>query len=414
MALFVTSFVMPRTPTHICFLQFLLTHLGQVKTRLLASTATFVLLACSGEASTAPQPTVSFNQLTAGFWHSCGLTAGGQAFCWGLGDNGRLGTGDTSMRTSPAPVKGGLSFTKITAGGNHSCGLTSTGAAYCWGNNSYGELGTGDSSPHFEPTPVVGGHTFIAIGAGEDFTCALTASGAAYCWGHNGAADLGVDTLDYGAHPVPLLVVDTLQFTALSAGSHHTCALTNGGAAYCWGSGAFGEIGNGRTLPGFVPAAVAGGLVFGSIGAGDNHSCGLTTSGAGYCWGTDQSGELGNGQAGEFVIDSNPVAVGGGFSFTQLGANGLHSCAITATGGLYCWGGDVHGELGHGAIGTDSLPQAVSGGLTFKSVSPGFLHTCGLTVAGVAYCWGLNSQAELGIGVLGPDLTVPGRVANQP
>jgi alpha-tubulin suppressor-like RCC1 family protein len=379
-----------------------------------ATTGALILIACSGQTSTAPPPTVTFNLLAAGVWHTCGLTPAGQAFCWGLGDNGRLGSGDTVTRTSPTPVKGGLVFTAITAGGNHSCGLTAAGTAYCWGYNYSGELGTGDRLPRLVPTAVTGGHTFTTVSAGDDFTCGLTAAGAAYCWGHNGAADLGVDTIDFDPHPTPLLVVDSLNLTTIATGSHHTCAIGSGGAAYCWGSGAFGEIGNGHTSPGLVPTAVTGGLAFLSIGAGDNHSCGLTTGGAAYCWGTDQSGELGNGQAGEFVIDSMPVPVSGGLAFTQLGLNGLHSCAMTSNENLYCWGGDVHGELGHGTIGTDSVPRLVSGGLSWRSVRLGFLHTCALTTASVAFCWGLNSQAELGIGVIGPDQKVPMRVADQP
>jgi alpha-tubulin suppressor-like RCC1 family protein len=49
--------------------------------------------------------------------------------------------GDAGIRSTPVAVAGGLTFATLTAGGEHTCGLTSGGAAYCWGNNFSGQLG---------------------------------------------------------------------------------------------------------------------------------------------------------------------------------------------------------------------------------------------------------------------------------
>ena len=73
-----------------------------------------------------------------------------------------------------------------------------------------------------------------------------------------------------------MLVVGGLTFTSISVGFQHSCGVTSGGAAYCWGIGNFGVFGDGST--GFpsdniagayhlspMPVAVKGGLSFASL-----------------------------------------------------------------------------------------------------------------------------------------------------
>ena len=81
--------------------------------------------------------------------HTCGLTSRGAAYCWGYNGYGQLGDGttDSSDENGPQPVIGGLRFASISADSYyHTCGLTSRGAAYCWGYNSDGQLGDGTTT----------------------------------------------------------------------------------------------------------------------------------------------------------------------------------------------------------------------------------------------------------------------------
>ena len=89
------------------------------------------------------------------------------------------------------------------------------------------------------------------------------------------------------------VTVDPVTFTAVSAGVYHTCALTPAGAAYCWGWGGDGQLGTGFRRPApaplaaaETPVAVAGGHAFVAIAAGYQHSCAVTAGGEAYCWGT--------------------------------------------------------------------------------------------------------------------------------
>jgi hypothetical protein len=63
--------------------------------------------------------------LTAGTAHTCGLTSGGTACCWGANDHGQLGDGSTTNRLTPVAAAGGLAFASLTARGHHTCGLRS-------------------------------------------------------------------------------------------------------------------------------------------------------------------------------------------------------------------------------------------------------------------------------------------------
>jgi alpha-tubulin suppressor-like RCC1 family protein len=86
---------------------------------------------------------VTFVSIVAGWYHNCGLTAAGAAYCWGFNDYGRLGDGTLTNRAAPAAVAGGLVFSSLSAGVDHTCGMTTSGVVYCWGSNSDGQLGNG-------------------------------------------------------------------------------------------------------------------------------------------------------------------------------------------------------------------------------------------------------------------------------
>src|SRR5664280_14839 len=145
---------------------------------------------------TVQQGSVTFASITAGGIHTCGLTSAGAAYCWGYNWEGELGDNTfTAERDTPVAVQGGVTFTSITAGGWHTCGLTSAGAAYCWGQNGDGQLGDGTSTNRSTPVAVQqGGVTFTSITVGRWHTCGLTSVGAAWCWGHNWAGQLGDNT----------------------------------------------------------------------------------------------------------------------------------------------------------------------------------------------------------------------------
>jgi alpha-tubulin suppressor-like RCC1 family protein len=294
----------------------------------------------------ANMPPFAADAMGVGGDQTCGLShANGGWYCWGDNQQGGLGDGTTTNRLTPVAVTGGLTFATVSSGGiNFTCGLTATNAAYCWGNNWYGQLGDGTMTDSHTPVAVTtGGLTFVTVTAGLNHTCGLTADGLAYCWGRNTFGQLGVG--DTTRRLTPVAVAGGLRFASLRAMSLHTCGLTGLGAAYCWGLNDSGQLGDGTQTYRYTPVAVKGGLTFVSLSDGDypTHTCGLTSGGAAYCWGYNNTGQLGDGTTTERLT---PVAVVGGLLFAELSG----SCGRTDAGAAYCWGGETVNSLTPGLV----------------------------------------------------------------
>ena len=254
---------------------------------------------------------VRFAAIDAGARHACGIEQGAsRAFCWGYDSLGQLGDATVFFggvsSTTPIPVVDAtqtpLPLTQVAAGGNHSCGIVAGGAAWCWGDNTNGQLGTtAPGGPSAFPRPVVGGLAFISVSVGRAHSCGLLAGGQAYCWGDDGEGQLGRG-VGSGTAATPVAVVGGLSFVQLSAGRDHTCAITAAGTAYCWGSNAVGQSGRvdavPSTAPNPTPIPVAGGLAFTRVSAGDLNSWGVVATPAQdagtWCWGGNFYGALGN------------------------------------------------------------------------------------------------------------------------
>lgn len=352
---------------------------------------------------------LAFPALDGGYAHTCSLTSGGDAYCWGLNAEGELGTGVFSASSAvPILVSGGVGFSSLYPGGRHTCGLTGAGVAYCWGGNNNGQLGDGSYTNSAVPLPVRGGLTFTALTGGFSHVCGLTPAGKAYCWGSNGVGELG-DGSNTGS-ALPVAVNGNKVFVELSARGSHTCGLTAAGTAYCWGRNSNGELGDGTTSNRTSPVAVSGGMSFVEITTGAGHTCALTSTGAAYCWGDNALAEIGDGTLTDRL---SPTAVSGGLAFQELKARGAHTCAITGSGAAYCWGENTGGQLGDGTTTNRSAPVAVLGGLSFTDVSSGATFSCGVTTSPLLYCWGDNSSGQLGDGSYG-NSSVPVKVLGQP
>jgi alpha-tubulin suppressor-like RCC1 family protein len=212
--------------------------------------------------------------VSAGFLHTCTLQTGGVALCWGDNAAGQLGIGSTGQYVPPTAVAGTVRFSALSSGSLHGCGLDAGGRAHCWGDGSMGALGTGSTTTNLVPAAVDGDHVFrqISVSRGNiafGHSCAVTSDGRAYCWGANSAGQLGntatgqMCTSRTGTVPCshsPRAVDGTESWAVVASGPQFTCGISTGGAGFCWGLNASGQLGTGDTQSAATPRAVGGAL----------------------------------------------------------------------------------------------------------------------------------------------------------
>jgi len=343
--------------------------------------------------------------VAAGPGHTCAITSAGAAQCWGLNAYGQLGDGTTANRSTAVTVSGlGSGVVAVGTGGYSSCAVTGGGAVQCWGYNAFGQLGDGTTTQRLTPVAVSGlGTGVVAVTVGDEHACALTSGGAAHCWGWNGSSQLGDGTTTDRWTPVTVSGLSS-GAQAVAAGAFHTCAVTSGGASQCWGFNLYGEIGDGTTTDRSTPVTVIG-LAGGeaTVATGLSHSCALTSGGV-QCWGSNVLGQLGDGTTTNHVM---PGAVSGLASgVVAVSAGDGHTCALTVGGGVQCWGANYYGQLGDGTTTDRYIPVTVTGLASgVVAVSAGSMHTCALTGSGALFCWGYNNAGQLGNGTYAPRLT---------
>ena len=326
----------------------------------------------------------------------------------------------------------------VSTGSNFVCAVAgdgteaTSGLIYCWGGNETGRLGLPSLiSPILSaPRPdlfVVGlpsGASVRAMTSGQGHTCAALDDGSVYCWGANGSRQLASFGTDPGANralldnPNAASALET-GYVDLAAGAAHTCALGESGLVYCWGENANGQLGNGQAgrseilsqqvlgLEGVTVTSLA------TAGPEANHTCAITESGALYCWGRGDSGQIGDG-----AQQDRPVAtlVSGGIAFVDASTSfnpetGTgYTCGIEDNGTLYCWGDRPTGP------GINLVPEPLLDGSSggFSSLATAPQHACMTSLNGNAYCFGIANQGRLGNGVIqgGVQFSEPQLVGN--
>ena len=344
----------------------------------------------------------TYSSVSAGYYYSCGVTTSGTLKCWGENNLGQLGTGNTTPSTTPTPIDEGTSYLTVSAGLQHACGITAlTHQVKCWGVNSYGEVGNGATSGVSTPTLIDSSNTYQFISAGAFHTCGITTSGVLKCWGHNSSGQIGNGVANSTDILTPTPISENSTYIAVSAGGSHTCGITSSGALQCWGANASGQIGNGvaNSTNILTPTPPSGTDSYTSVSAGNSHTCGITTTGVLKCWGDNSAGQIGTGSTTSPHI-LNPTSVSTTTSYLAVSAGNEHTCGLVSDHIINCWGSNSWGQLGtFDQLKTlASVPTPITSGETYTDISAGFYHACGITSTGILKCWGLNESGQLGNG----------------
>jgi alpha-tubulin suppressor-like RCC1 family protein len=372
-----------------------------------------------------------FMDVSAGVSHSCGITAAGALYCWGLNSSGQLGDGTTTLRRSPVGVTQNLSgsadltigWTAVSAGGAHTCGINS-GVLYCWGANASGQLGDSTTAPKSRPVEITSGTAYGAVSAGNVHTCAVTTAQDPQdlrCWGNGGSGRLGTGATANVNSPTVVTLPDGFSATnVLAAGFNHTCVaasrVCDRGSElcpldpdpyifyqlYCTGSDGYGQLGRSvgtGSSNSFVAVSDSGAqytsLSSSKSAAAQAFSCGVT-DGSLKCWGRNNYNQLGDGST---TTRTSPVTVGTGYS--SVSAGGAGACAVNQSSGLMCWGkmqAVAVVSMTSSTYPSSTTPAATDSSEGYVLAAAGGEHRCAITVGGILKCWGASTYGVLGDG----------------
>ena len=183
----------------------------------------------------------------------------------------------------------------------------------------------------------------------------------------------------------------------IGIGWNHSLAITSDATLRTWGSNGYGELGLGDQASRDVGTLVTSpGAGWQRVVAGSRHSCGIRTDGTLWCWGVNVHGQLGVGDTTPRLV---PTQVGTDANWAEVQCGGLHSCGIRTDGSLWCWGANPAGQLGLGVrTGDQPTPQHVGTGTDWRRLAAKARFNCALRTGDSLWCWGDNSDGQVGTG----------------
>ncbi|KAK1587622.1 hypothetical protein Q3G72_014941 [Acer saccharum] len=284
--------------------------------------------------------------------------------------------------------------------------------AALWGNGDYGRLGL--SSLESQWSPVVcsafENQSLKAIACGGAHTLFLTETGRVYATGLNDFGQLGIQkNTSYALDPLEVsgLGKEILQ---ISAGYHHSSAITVDGELYMWGKNSNGQLGLGKKAANVIPVPTKveclSGIFIKLAALGSEHSVAVTDAGRVLSWGEGGSGRLGHGQESSILgflrstSEYTPRLIKKleGVKVKTAAAGLLHSACIDENGCVFIFGERTVDKMVFQDRNNATTPSLVSKLPYSEDVSCGGYHTCIVTSGGELYSWGSNDNGCLGIG----------------
>ncbi len=323
---------------------------------------------------------------------------GAIAFALGLASCNDVVGWDNLPKRAPPPTSSNVRVTTATLSAEHTCAIVEgDGSARCWGRNVKGQLGSGDVDQHLTPVAVMNLKNVATIETGLLHTCATDQDHAVWCWGSNKYAALGRGTIDDDAHGVPERLSSVRDAAKVHCGMNFSCAETLSKTASCWGTNDFGQLGDGTQKTTYLPKPIVSLHDVVSLSTGSQHACAVATNDKNekgvFCWGLNDHGQLGHANV---QLMAEPTIVPDTATATKVFTGDAHTCAIFDTGAVSCWGANDEGQLGYEASADNPQPKAVAGLTGIESLGIGTKHTCAQKGSSL-YCWGSNARGQLGV-----------------
>jgi len=308
----------------------------------------------------------------------------------------------------------------VAAGLQHTMCVTDTGAVWAWGENSLGALGIADpqTPQHLQRSEVpvrwapglCNGVPARMVACGANHSLVLTRTGEVWACGRGHLGQTGSLHLP-DIVPTPERVAGLSAVVLVAAGYGFSGALDKDGRVWMWGACDAGQLGFppvAPQLPGNAVPTQLGPAAFGreavvQLSLGYYQAAAVTATGGLWVWGANSHGELGLGDTAERAVPTLVAAGGapawGGSRVLMVSCSCNYQLVLTVDGGVWTCGLNDSGLLGHGGfqgvwVPTRIVPAAF-GGATIVFVAAGYAYASAVTAEGLLYSWGLSSTAAM-------------------
>jgi alpha-tubulin suppressor-like RCC1 family protein len=291
-------------------------------------------------------------------------------------------------------------FRQVAAGTGFACALDDTGARWCWGSNAHHQVSPATDLQFSYANREDQDRNWQVLDAGGEHACGI-ADGHLYCWGQNDRGQVSDQVSGDVSDPLEITFSGAPSaWTAVAAGSQITCAIGDR-KLWCWGLNGRGQLGDGTMTDRGAPTLVGGGIDdWIGVATAYQHTCGISATRGVFCWGDNTYGQIGSGATNPQLTPNQVLtAASTPLLATSIAVSNDSACASTTDGNLMCWGNNGGGELGESQIGTGQTSVPLSATMTagWTQLQGARNYFCGIRGTETV-CWGASRFGGLGNG----------------
>ena len=169
----------------------------------------------------------NWKQVNCGYRYTVAIKTDGTLWTWGFNGQGQLGTNDTATRSTPVTTfAGGTNWKQVNCGYYHAVAVKTDGTLWIWGVGENGQLGTNDTTIRLTPvTTFAGGTNWKQVSGGYRHTTAIKTDGTLWTWGSGTSGQLGNNDNTNRLTPVTTFAGGTNWKQVSGGNSNNTAAI---------------------------------------------------------------------------------------------------------------------------------------------------------------------------------------------